>query len=611
MTRGPTSSTDEFSTRPGNTKAGLEQRFLEDETLLDLAQRITTEASNLNQTLDLLASAALRIVPTAQRVVIHNLVEGRLVPLAVASTHSISAESARMGLGRGVAGRVAVERRPICVPDTACEPSFVDTGSDLRSLLVVPLMRRGRVLGTLTAASSQIAAFTAEDEKPLSALAALAVIALEIARLDAQADRTGELAALNALSAALSSTLDLEHILNLGVESIRHTLGAEVSLLALVNEPEHQVEMRWIVQRGAPLTSSPSILEQCEPILRVLSSGEALHLTNSPADEPLRRELSRVVGVPCCTAMLVPLLVRERVLGAATVINRLDDALFQEDDLALLSSMAASVAMAVENARLYTEVKGVAEELKASQARLVQSVKLAAMGKLAASIAHEINNPLQAVQSCIYLVAEAADITSPNVRYLEIARQELERIARIVQRMLDFYRPGDEGRRPTAVGSLLDDVLALMHKQLEQGHVQVQTDYEPDLPAIMAVADHLKQVFLNIVLNALEAMPQGGTLQVRTRTGQADNGQPIVAIAFQDTGVGIPENALEQIFDPFYSTRPGGTGLGLSVSYDIVARHGGRIEVESQVGQGATFTVILPAKAGSGDDENMWQHPSS
>ncbi|RLC70192.1 MAG: histidine kinase, partial [Chloroflexi bacterium] len=255
----------------------------------------------------------------------------------------------------------------------------------------------------------------------------------------------------------------------------------------------------------------------------------------------------------------------------------------------------------------YAEVKGVAEELKASRARLVQSVKLAAMGKLAASVAHEINNPLQAVQSCIYLVAEAANPADPNIRYLEIARQELDRIARIVQRMLDFYRPGDEGRRPTAVGSLLDDVLALMRKQLEQGHVTVQTDYEPDLPVVMAVADHLKQVFLNIILNALEAMPQGGTLQVRTRTEQDDDGKQMVTIAFQDTGVGIPESDLDQIFDPFYSTRPGGTGLGLSVSYDIVARHGGRIEVESQVGQGSTFTVILPARTDPREGERMWQ----
>ena len=598
MKRRPTSTPD--------TEAGPKRQLLEAETLLGLAQRMT-EVPNLNQALNWVADAALRIVPTAQRATIHILVEGRLVPRAAAPAQSFAAESARMELGRGVAGRVAVERRPIRVPDTVHEPSFVDTGSGLRSLLVVPLMRRGKVLGTLSVGSTQIAAFTAEDERPLSALATQAVIALEIARLDAQAGRAGELATLNALAAALSSTLDMERILTLGVEGISHTLGAEIGLLVLLDRPEGQVETRWVVQRGTPLTSPPPSLEECEPIRRVLSSGQPLQLANDPADEPLRNELSRVLSVPCRTALFVPLIVRERVLGTAAVVNRLDGALFQEDDLALLGSIAASVAMAVENARLYAEVKGVAEELKASQARLVQSVKLAAMGKLAASVAHEINNPLQAVQSCIYLVAEAADPTDPNSHYLEIARQELDRIARIVQRMLDFYRPGDEGRHPTAIGVLLDDVLTLMHKQLEQGHVEVQTDYEPNLPVVMAVADHIKQVFLNIILNALAAMPQGGTLQVRTRTEQADDGQQMVTIAFQDTGVGIPEGDLDQIFDPFYSTRPGGTGLGLSVSYDIVARHGGRIEVESPVGQGSTFTVILPAKAGSHDNERMWQ----
>jgi two-component system NtrC family sensor kinase len=587
-----------------DTEAGLERRLLEAEVLLDLAQRMT-EVRHLNQALDLVANAALRIVPTAQRVVIHALIDGRLVPRTTAPEHCPATESALMKPGRGVAGCVALERRPMCVPDTTCEPSFVDTGSDLRSLLVVPLMRRGRVLGTLSVGSSQVAAFTNEDERSLIALAAQAVVVLEMARLDAQAGRAGELATLNALAAALSSTLDLELILTLGVEGISHTLGAEISLLVLANGPQGQMETRWVVQRGVPLTNPPPSLEACGPVCQVLSNGEVLHLTHTPDDEPLRSELGRVLGVPCRTALLAPLVVRDRVLGAAAVVNRLDGALFQEDDLTLLGSIAASVAMAVENARLYAEVKGVAEELKASQERLVRSVKLAAMGKLAASVAHEINNPLQAVQSCIYLVAEAADPADPSTRYLEIAREELDRIARIVQRMLDLYRTDSDVCRPASVSILLDDVLALMCKQLEQSQVEIQTDYDPDLPVVMAVADHLKQVFLNIVLNALAAMPQGGTLRVHTGMEQANDGQQVVAIAFQDTGVGIPESDIDRIFDPFYSTRSGGTGLGLSVSYDIMARHGGRIEVESQVGKGSTFTVILPVKAVARDDEGL------
>ncbi|MBC7251140.1 MAG: GAF domain-containing protein [Anaerolineae bacterium] len=583
-----------------------ESSTLQAETLLQLTQHVL-EVSDLQQVLDRIAQTALQLVPTAQRAVIHTLVEGRLVPRAVATVDERSKQSARMELGRGIAGRVATERRPIYVPDTAREPAFVDTGSGLRSLLVVPLMRKNRTLGTLSVGSKRLAAFSTQDEQSLNALATQAVIALEMAHLDAQASRAGELAALNELAAALSSTLDLEHILTLGIEGISHTLGGEFSLLLLTAGSNQAVDLRWVAQGSMPLPKPPADLEQCAPIAQVLSSAKPLLLNNEPADEPLLTQLSTSLSFPCYTALLVPLIARDRVLGAAAVINKLDGDLFQEDDLSLLGSMAASVAMAVENARLYAEVKGVAEELRASQARLVQSVKLAAMGKLAASIAHEINNPLQAVQSCMYLVAEAADPQDPNTRYLDIARQELDRIARIVQRMLDFYRPGDEGRRPTAVGALLDDVLTLMHKQLEQGHVQVQTDYEPDLPIVMAVADHLKQVFLNIILNALEAMPQGGLLRISTSAHQAEDGQRTVSIAFQDTGVGIPEEALDQIFDPFYSTRPGGTGLGLAVSYDIVARHGGRIEVESQVGQGSTFTVILPAKTNSGNDEGMWQ----
>jgi two-component system NtrC family sensor kinase len=269
----------------------------------------------------------------------------------------------------------------------------------------------------------------------------------------------------------------------------------------------------------------------------------------------------------------------------------------------LLNSIAASVAIAIENARLYAEVKDFADELARSQAQLIQSEKLAATGKLAATIAHELNNPLQAVQSCIYLVADQTDPDGHDKQYLDIAREELGRMARIVGRMLDFYRPSDEGRIPTDINFLLEDVIALVRKRLQQGGIEMDLELAPDMPLIVATGDHLKQVFLNMVINALEAMPQGGRLEMITRyisepdaREKASVDAGFVEIEFADTGVGIPAEYINNIFDPFYTTKSKGMGLGLSVSYGIVERHGGQIQVESKMGEGTTFIVRLPVE---------------
>jgi signal transduction histidine kinase len=169
--------------------------------------------------------------------------------------------------------------------------------------------------------------------------------------------------------------------------------------------------------------------------------------------------------------------------------------------------------------------------------------------------------------------------------------------------MVDFYRPSDEGRIPTDLNALLENVVALLKNQLQQGGIEVDLELAPDLPLIIATGDHLKQVFLNIVINALEAMPQGGRLEMATRhvwergdhkKTYADAG--FVEIEFADTGVGIPAEHINNIFDPFFTTKSKGMGLGLSVSYGIVERHGGQIQVESEVGEGTTFIVRLPVE---------------
>jgi PAS domain S-box-containing protein len=237
-------------------------------------------------------------------------------------------------------------------------------------------------------------------------------------------------------------------------------------------------------------------------------------------------------------------------------------------------------------------------ERKEAQAALIESEKLALTGKMAASLAHEVNNPLQSVIGCLSLAEEDMAQGEDASQYIGIALEELERAAGLIARMRDLNRPlGTGEREPTDVNALLERVLALTRKRCQEGYVEVAWKRGADLPRPALLASRMQQVFLNLVLNAVDAMPDGGTLEVRTERTVEPQG---VEIHFGDSGVGIPADHLPQLFKAFHTTKDTGVGLGLYVSQRIVDDHGGRIDVQSVEGEGTTFSVWLPAQEEEG-----------
>ncbi|OQY16547.1 MAG: hypothetical protein B6I35_15725, partial [Anaerolineaceae bacterium 4572_32.2] len=230
-------------------------------------------------------------------------------------------------------------------------------------------------------------------------------------------------------------------------------------------------------------------------------------------------------------------------------------------------------------------------EMERSQAQLVQAEKMAVVGRLAASIAHEINNPLQAIHNSMHLSLHKGLSEAKRFEYLEMAQSEVRRLIEIVQRMLNFYRPSRGDMLPADINEIVENVLALAHKRLQHSKVSVDISLASNLPFAPVVPDQIIQVFLNIVINAIEAMPAGGRLRLETLL--SEDGKWVV-IRFQDTGVGMSAEQVANLFEPFHTTKTDGTGLGLAISYGIVERHGGVIEASSQSGQGATFVVKLP-----------------
>ncbi len=263
---------------------------------------------------------------------------------------------------------------------------------------------------------------------------------------------------------------------------------------------------------------------------------------------------------------------------------------FRGADLEMFFVLARQAVVAMENARLYEDLRAYVRRVEDSQEALLRAEKMAAAGRLTASIAHEVNNPLQSVQNCLHLAGREDMAPEKRKEYFDLAQNELERLMKTMHRMLDFYRPGAVRVEQVDLLELLQHVLSLASQQLIQRRIEVKKELPGSLPAIYAVSGQIQQVFLNLILNSLDAMPDGGELKIGARA--LDDG---VEITFQDTGPGIPEDRRNDIFEPFFSTKEGGTGLGLTVSYNIVTAHGGTLDLVNGPESGACFRLFLPS----------------
>jgi two-component system NtrC family sensor kinase len=237
-----------------------------------------------------------------------------------------------------------------------------------------------------------------------------------------------------------------------------------------------------------------------------------------------------------------------------------------------------------------------AEEQRQLQEQLIHSSKLAAIGELAANIAHEINNPLTGVLGYASMLLRQLPKDDPIVKKLQVIENEAMRARDIVRNLLDFSRQDDLKKRKMSIKEVVSDTMRLLRKQAELANVKVELDFDEGVPPVYVDPNQMKQVFINILNNALYAMPDGGTLTVSIKAAKPDGMKPWVEVAFTDTGAGIPPEKIDLVFNPFYTTKDvgEGTGLGLSVSQRIVEQHGGSIDVKSKLGSGSTFTVKLP-----------------
>lgn len=463
--------------------------------------------------------------------------------------------------------------------------------------LVLPLLVNKQLLGTLHVWGD---ALFEEDVPAYTIFASQVTAALDNARLFVAEQKARQVAEiLQAANLSLSKTFDLNRILESMLNYLFLLVPFDKAAIILTTQQD-SLEMCAFENNGSlqPIMNRRYI-PRLPLIEHILISGAGLLIADTSSD-PRWVTLPGASDVACW--MGIPLVAGGKTMGLYSINKQTPD-FFTQEHYHLATALAGQAAVAVQNTLLYEAERAQFRKLQESQTRLIQVEKLSALGRLTASIAHEINNPIQAIQGCLTLAQEEFNREGSREEvnfYLGIVQSEIERVATIVRRMRDFYRPTeDEAPKLTDLLATVESVLSLTNKQTESRQVELIKEWETTFPYIEAKPQQLKQVFLNIILNALEAMPDGGVLRIRAtvtqiRLKESDEMVAAACLEFTNSGNPIAPHILSQVFEPFYTTKEYGSGLGLSVSYSIIKAHQGEMMATSDALTGTTFTVLLP-----------------
>ncbi len=414
-----------------------------------------------------------------------------------------------------------------------------------------------------------------------------------------------ELTLLNRISKSMNQQLAIVPLLDLLLDSVIDDLGYDAAGILFFEKRGSALSWGRLAPRDSAANQSLAALtievDRAPRFIQALREGDSQTLLMDQAldlEAPIR---SWVTEVAAEQIFVAPLMGKNGVIGALAVDNRRGGACFSADDRALLEGLADHAVVAIENARMV-------DDLRRTREQIVRADRLGTLGTLAAGLAHEINNPLVSIHTFMSMAPDKRADSDGEFwgGYYELACQEVERIRRLVDTMRRLGR-GSSATNGEAVpreavdaGGLLGEVVRLLDREAGKAEVQLRVEVDPELPKIVAIRDHIQQIFMNILLNAIHASPKGGEVVTRAfPDGDAD------AVCFEvtDAGCGISEADLERIFDPFFTTKAPdqGTGLGLMICHRLVTDHRGEIEVTSTPGVGSTFLVRLPCSVSAED----------
>ncbi|MCB2188780.1 MAG: GAF domain-containing protein [Deltaproteobacteria bacterium] len=473
--------------------------------------------------------------------------------------------------------------------------------------------------------------FNTEDWGLLRTMASMVSSALENAmtfqRMEDLAQHNEEmvnaLATLHEISTVLMTTVDFNETVLIILHAVIHPVGLNFDRVVLFLADEEgrtlrpvahlerqensgqvreltQTLMSVLMQRpAAPQVTDPLLADLRLPVesggglmSRTVLERTPILVDHPEEDQRLDPQLRRALGPHPMVA--VPMYAKGKVVGALVVNLQRPGQHIEERDVKLLVMLANQGGLALETSRLYQHLENANRELAHMRNRLLEADKLAALGEIAAGVAHEIRNPLVSIGGFTRRIRKKVGDDSPLTPYLDVIVEEVTRLERTLNEMLDFSTDSRDHYEEHALGTIMTEALDLLKRELEERNITVVKEFDPSLPRAYCDERQIKHVFLNLYLNAAQAMGQGGTLRLRTMSVVRE-GQRFVAGEVSDSGGGIPMDVIHNIFNPFFTTKDSGSGLGLSIVHKIVTRHFGQIEVHNREGEGASFLVTLPA----------------
>jgi signal transduction histidine kinase len=571
---------------PASEIGQLQDRYARLSQLYQVSQVIHSTLEP-QEALKLIVGEAVRLVGAGSGLVALLTPEGLF---EIEASHGLPA-GVVLSVAQGLVGWVVRTGRAARVGEAKRDPRCLPTRPEVRSELAVPLEVGGQVRGVLGVDSDQPNAFSQSDQELLESLASQAAQVIRHTWLYEQFRQKARLLeTLVSVGQTINSMPSLDEALRSITREAALLMEARVCSLLLLDATGEWLDLKAHYGAGAAYLNRPRLSVQESLVGVVVRRRKPIQERNvQKSARYVHAEVARSEHL--VSLLSVPLLYSGRAIGALNVYKG-EPYAFSNEEVHILSTFAELSALALEKARLYERVVDLEEQMR-------QSERLSALGLLAAEVAHEIRNPLTVLKMLYHSLDLHYPAADPRARDAELMGEKLDHLNRIVERVLDFARRTEPHFARVDLNELLNDLALLTRHKLKTQNVELARQLAPGLPLLSADATQLEQAFLNLTLNAAEAMPAGGSLTITTLLLRRprQGGRPShVAIVFRDTGPGMTEEARRRALDGLLlnTTKQRGTGLGLAIVRRVVETHRGRLKIKSRVGQGTEISLVLP-----------------
>ena len=544
------------------------------------------------EALQLIVSEAVRLMRASSGSVILINPTSNFLEIHAAQGLPPSAKRLQLRLGEGITGWVARYGKPARVGDVTQDARYVAARAGVRSELAVPMEVNGETRGVLNVDSDRVDAFSADDQELLQELAVQAAKVIQNTWLYEQLRLKARLfESLASVSRTINSTLNLDEALRVITREACVLMRARMCSVMMLDESREWLDLRASYGAGKAYLQKPRLSVE-ESVLGVVARRKKpLQLENVQTSSRYQNiEVARREGL--VSLLSVPLMFAGQATGTLSVYTG-QPYNFSNEEINILTALAELSGIAIEKARLYERIVDVEEQLR-------QNEKLSALGLLAAEVAHEIRNPLTVMKLLYHSLNLKFPDGDPRTKDARLIDAKIEHLNKIVERILAFARTTEPQLAPVNLNELIDELGLLVRHKLANQNVKLVGDLAPDLPMIMGDAPQLEQAFLNLILNAAEAMLEGGTLTIKSRAVRLPrvSEQPThVSVEFKDTGKGMSEELQKRAFTAVLSTtKAKGTGLGLAIVGRIIETHRGDIRIKSRLKHGTSIIIKLPVK---------------